>query len=282
MAALPPFIEQNPWIITAGAVLKNLVTPATLLMPNAVKNGGYVLTPVMMSTGMLFLLHGTLILSALKYGVGKLGPNNESLLFSEACEQIGEGGPPYMKDVGIYLRNFVQILEFLGHIFKCAVYLVILADTVASMEFNMSSDEPWTLKTLIVGIGLIWLTVVQFAMIPLISIVMTILGTIIILITAVFMLIAASRMTTVDELVDRYGDPTYLPLSIGQIIIVLSYFTPISNHEFRTTNLTYLMPYIPGLILYVVGCLWFGCYCYISYNEATSSMIIISMGEGQT
>lgn len=288
-AAAPPKQEWHeslktsyPWAVAVIVAAKYFVTPGILVMPYAVKDGGYVFSPIAYAVLTAIVIHGALILTALKYIQGKKTDDHEKIKFSQVCRRIGDiGGPRYLVAVGVYLGNMARHTEFLVHMFKCAIYIIVVAATIDHMQTVDPLDrDPATVRPLIASLAALGIFVAPFAQIPYISFALTSMASILFF----AIMVCTYTMGTVDDDPDvtyKYGYTKTLALSIGQMAFVLSYFTPIMNTEFRAKDWTYIPPYLAGMIFQSMMSISYGVGGFLYYHEKTQNISVFNMDEGE-
>lgn len=266
--------ELAPWILTILAVAKNLISPAFLIMPMAVKEGGTMITIVITCLTFLTILHGTLISSALKNYIGaSKGKSVETMLLTDACEKMGARGPEFLRVGGLHVANMIRLSEFLMHICRCAFYTNVIVDILEQM--HIFENFPNTLLVLIVTFAAVVLApVAQIWQLRLI------LSTIGVALIATIMGLVMTEAISVDvdeELVDKRGDPQYIAFCVGKIIFMMTYFSPHLNSDFRQPSLSYIPPYVMGLIVHTALALVLGIFCYRAYTEDTATLIFFNL-----
>lgn len=266
--------EKAPWLLTILAVLKNLVSPAFFIMPMAVKEGGTTISIIVTFLVFFTILHGTLISSALKNYVGaSKGKSVETVLLADACEKMGARGPDFLRVGGLHVANLIRLSEFLTHIFRCAFYINLVVDVLE--QFSAFDNFPNAFIVLTITGGMVFIA--PLSQIWQIRLVLSVIGTGILMGIYYHVLVEAGEKTVDEELVDKRGDPQYIPFSVGKIIFMFSYFTPHLMPDFRQPSLTYIPPYILGLTIHTSLALFFGIFCYRAFTEDTETLIFFNL-----
>lgn len=266
--------ELAPWILTIMAVIKNMVSPALLIIPLAVKEGGTVLTIVISALAVLTVLHGTLISSALKNYVGvSKGRSVETMLLPDACEKMGLRGPDFLRVGGLHVANMMRLSEFLMHLLRCAFYTNVIVDVLEDM--NLFENFPNSLLVLLVTLAAVVLA--PIAQIWQLRILLSAIGALLIALIMGTVMSEASRNEVDEELVDKRGDPQYVPFCVGKILFLLAYFSPHLNSDFRQPSLSYIPPYVMGLLMHTIISIFMGIFLYRAYTEETASLIVFNM-----
>lgn len=266
--------ELAPWILTILAVVKNMVTPAFFIMPMAVKEGGTMITIVVTVLVLLTVLHGTLISSALKNYIGaSKGKSVESILLADACEKMGARGPDFLRIGGLHVANMIRLSEFLAHIFRCAFYINVIVDILETM--SMFENFPNALLVLLITMAAVLLA--PIAQIWQLRLIFSSLGAAIVVCVLGFVFAEASGNSVEEELVDKRGDPQYIPFCVGKIIFMITYFSPHLNSDFRQPSLSYIPPYVMGLVFHTGIAMLTGIYFYRAYTEDTATLIFFNL-----
>lgn len=266
--------ELAPWILTIMAVAKNMISPAFLIMPMAVKEGGTVITMVVTVLILLTVLHGALISSALKNYIGaSKGKSVETILLADACEKMGARGPDFLRVGGLHVANLIRLSEFLTHIFRCSFYINVIVDILETM--SIFENFPNALLVLIITMAAVLLA--PIAHIWQLRFILSTLAAVIVAVVLVFVFSEASGKTVDEELVDKRGDPQYIPFCVGKILFMLTYFTPHLNSDFRQPSLSYIPPYVVGLVLHTVLGTLIGIHFYRAYTEETQTLIFFNL-----
>lgn len=266
--------ELAPWILTIMAVVKNMITPAFLIIPMAVKNGGTIISIVVTALVWLAVLHGTLISSALKNYIGvSKGKSVEIMLLPDACEKMGLRGPDFLRVGGLHVANMIRLSEFLLHIFRCSFYINVIVDILETM--SIFENFPNALLVLIVTMAAVVLA--PIAQIWQLRIILSTIGTVLIVAVIGIVFNEANANDVDEELVDKRGDPQYIPFCVGQIIFALTYFSPHLNSDFRQPSLSYIPPYVLGLIVHAILTVMTGIFFYRAYTEDTPTLIFFNL-----
>lgn len=266
--------ELAPWILTILAVAKNLVSPAFLIMPVAVKEGGTVIIIIISVLAFLTILHGTLISSALKNYIGaSKGKSVEMILLADACEKMGARGPDFLRIGGLHIANMIRLFEFLMHIFRCSFYINVIVDILETM--HIFENFPNALLVLIVMFAAVILSPV--AQIWQLRLILSTLGSVIMTVVLVLVWLEARGHDVNEDMVDKRGDPQFIPFSVGKTLFMMTYFSPHLNPDFRQPSLTYIPPYVAGLVCHTIIAVWMGIYFYRSYLEDTHQLIFFNL-----
>lgn len=266
--------EKAPWLLTSLAGVKNLVSPAFIIMPMAVKEGGTTISVVVTALVFFTVLHGTLISSALKNYVGvSKGKSVETMLLADACEKMGAKGPDFLRVGGLHVANLIRLFEFLTHIFRCAFYINLVVDVLE--QYSVFDNFPNAFIVLVITIGCVILA--PLCQLWQIRLILTTIGEALVMCVIYMVLLDAGEKEVDEELVDKRGDPQYIPFSVGKIIFMLSYFSPHLMTDFRQPSLSYIPPYILGLIIHTALALFFGLFCYRAYTEDTETLIFFNV-----
>lgn len=266
--------DLAPWILTILAVAKNMFTPAFLIMPMAVKEGGTMISIVIMVLILLTVLHGTLISSALKNYIGaSKGKSVETMLLPDACEKMGLRGPDFLRIGGLHVANMIRLSEFLAHIFRCSFYINVIVDILETM--SIFENYPNALLVLIITMGAVLLA--PIAQIWQLRLIFSTAGSILILGILAFVFNEAANTEVSEDLVDKRGDPQYIPFCVGKIIFMITYFSPHLNSDFRQPSLSYIPPYVVGLFVHTGIALFIGIFFYRAYTEDTATLIFFNL-----
>lgn len=266
--------ELAPWILTILAVAKNMVSPAFLIMPLAVKEGGTVITIIVTVLVFLVVLHGTLISSALKNYIGaSKGKSVETMLLSDACEKMGARGPEFLRSGGLHLANMIRLSEFLVHIFRCSFYISVIVDILETM--TIFENYPNALLVLIITLTAVALS--PISQIWQLRMIFGALGSTLVAFVLAFVVMEAAREDVDEELVDKRGDPQYVPFCIGKVLFLMTFFSPHLNSDFRQPSLSYIPPYVVGLVVHTVLALSLGTFFYRAYTEETATLIFFNL-----
>lgn len=266
--------ELAPWILTILAAAKNMISPAFLIMPMAVKEGGTIISIMITVLAFLTVLHGTLISSALKNYIGaSKGKSVELVGLADACEKMGARGPDFLRIGGLHLANMIRLSEFLMHIFRCSFYINVMVDILELM--HIFENFPNALLVLLITFAAVLLA--PIAQIWQLRLILSSIGAV--FITVVLMLVFSEAMgnDVEEELVDKRGDSQYIPFCVGKIIFVLTFFSPHLNTDFRQPSLSYIPPYVVGLIVHTFVAIWMGIYFYRSFTEETATLIFFNL-----
>ena len=243
-------------------------------MPMAVKEGGTSIAVIITILTFFVVLHGTLISTALKIYVGApKGKSVETDLLPDVCDKMGARGPEFLKLGGLHVANMIRLAEFFGHIFRSAFYINIMVDVLATLP--VFENLPNAFLVLIITLCSVFLA--PIAQVWQLRLVLSCIGTIIFMVVFGFVIGESSGNKVDDELVDKRGDPQYIPFCVGKIIFTMGYFSPHLNPDFRQPTLAYIPPYAIGLVLYTVFSLMVGTVLYKAYTEDTMALIILNL-----
>lgn len=222
------------------------------------------------------LSYATLCLSQTKYIMGKEKQRHtEEMTWSQTITQLFFYGK-ILRPMSATIETIVMTLEFVLHICKCAVYVLIAAKLIRDLTIEYYQFE-------VIVEGYVVVVAIPFTFVAVLSNLKQwtrILYGIATLITiaimcGIFYLMHKDYVVNPME-VDAWGEFEYYTNSIGLALFSYSYLSPICNKELKN-NITETRQYKTiafGLVIYSVVLISFAMVCYLGLNELTETFVV--------
>lgn len=254
--------------------LKHSFNPSLFLVPNAFRNGGYILSIIFLIAILSLSFYSTLALSQTKVVIGKEKRRfPEEMSWTETITYLFRQGK-VLRGLSSTIINVTKWLEFHLHISKCAVYVLMAAKLTRDLaiefyKFDLDASAfvvAWAIPFTIVAIMSNmknWNKALSA-----IATLMTI-----VCLGCVSYLIKEGYKVDKTE-IDAWGEFEYLPTSIGLLLFCKSYVSPISNPELRVTEPREYKTLVVGVVVYAMMLTGFALFCYLGLNEMTSTSVL--------
>lgn len=256
--------------------IKHSFNPSLFIIPCAFRNGGYILTCLFIMIILAIMSYATLCLSQTKAVMGKDKRRYpEELTWSETITHLFHYGK-ILRGMSNTIETIVTAMEFLLHICKCAVYVLIAAKLIRDLTIEFFLFEVIVEGyVVVVGIPFTFVAVLSnlkhwnkilHAMATLVTI--SIMG-------GVFYLMHKDYVINPTE-VDAWGEFEYFTNSIGLALFAYSYLSPICNPELRNgiVETRQYKTIAFGLVIYSTVLITFALVCYLGLNELTETFVV--------
>lgn len=245
-------------------------------MPCAFRNGGYILTCVFIMVILAIMSYATLCLSQTKAVMGKEKRRYpEELTWSETITHLFHYGK-ILRGMSATIETIVTAMEFLLHICKCAVYVLIAAKLLRELTIEFFLFE-------VIVEGYVVVVAIPFTFVAVLSNLkhwnkilygFATLITITIMCGVFFLMHKNYSINSLE--VDAWGEFEYFTNSIGLILFSYSYLSPVCNPELKSgvVETRQYKTIAFGLLIYSGVLISFALVCYLGLNELTETFVV--------
>ena len=264
--------NTNPVLLLL--TLKHTFNMSLFMAPCAFRNGGYILSPIFIVVILAIFSYSTLALSQIKTVLGKEKRRYpEEMTWSETITYLFRNGAILSK-ISSTIENLTKVSEFALHIGRCAVYVLVAGKITRDLSIEIYHFDA--------GAGVfvvVW--AVPFTLIAIMTNMRNwnkALYTIATLLTIgnvgciIYLVQDGYKIVTTE--VDAWGEFEYIPNSIGLLLFILSYLSPISNPELRVTEARQYKTLAVGIVFYALVVIAFALFCYLGLNELVATMVL--------
>lgn len=254
--------------------LKHSFNPSIFIVPCAFRNGGYILSIILILVILAVSFYTTLALSQTKAVVGKEKRRYpEEMNWGETVTNLFRSGK-VLRGLSSTIENVAKLTEWALHISKCAVYVL----TAAKLTRDLSI-EFYALDVDVVAFVVAW--AIPFTLIAVMSNmknwnkVLYSFGAVLVIVclTGLIFLLQQDYKVRKTE-IDAWGELEYLPSSFGLLLFCFSYLSPISNPELRVTESRQYRRLAIGVLIYAAILISFALFCYLGLNEMVATSVL--------